>query len=103
MDLDNKNAPEGFRNIYDRTIKDIYLSMDKNGDCIISKNEWMIANLRLLFKDIQFLEKEGPDSIMKYIREFSDEFDKYDADKDYYMQFADFKDKVQSSVYVEED
>ncbi len=36
---------------------------------------------------------------MRHIKDFSDEFDRYDQDGDKFMQFADFKEKVKSSVY----
>ena len=103
MDLENKKAPEGYRSVYDRTLLDEYLSMDKNGDCLISKNEWMIANILLLAKDMNYLEKKGADSIMGIIKDLSDEFDQCDKDGNKHMEFADFKKKLQSAFYIEED
>lgn len=103
MDLDNGNAPEGYRKMYDRTIVDYYLKMDMNSDCIISKNEFIITGVKLLAENIDSLEKKGPNVIMDYINEFSNEFDKYDENGNGYITFDTFKKHVSDKIYVSED
>lgn len=103
MDLESKNAPEGYRHVLDRTMLDEYLAMDLDGDCQISKNEWIIAHLKLLEKNIDMLQKEGPTSIMKYIKELSDEFDVHDNDGNGNLEFSEYQKMVKNSLFISED
>ncbi len=44
MSSDSKNMPEDYKKVFDKTLLNYYLQMDANGDCTISKNEWMITS-----------------------------------------------------------
>lgn len=79
-----------------------YLNMDLDGDFILSKNEWMIACAKLLMNDIHGLQKEGPDSFMKHMLEFSKEFDKYDTDDNYFLEIKEYKNMVRDTFYIED-
>ena len=78
-------------NLLSTNILDNYFYYDKNGDCNVSKNEWMVAFIKMLGNDMPSLEKEGPNAIMKKIQELSNEFDSYDTDKNGYLEFQEFK------------
>ena len=41
------NPPEGYRNISDIEIMNSYLNMDIDGSFEVSKNEWMLAFIKL--------------------------------------------------------
>ena len=62
--MDNKNTNYKM-NLQDKIILEEYLNMDMEDDCIITKNEWMITFIKILANNIDYLQKEGPDSIMK--------------------------------------
>lgn len=96
------NPPKGYRNINNEEIINSFLSLDMNGSYEISKNEWMLTFIKLLGNDIQSLEKEGPDSIMKKIQELSDEFDYYDIDHNKYLDYEEYKKIITNNIYIEE-
>ena len=62
---EQNNPPEGYRTIKDEQIMKSYLKLDMDGTFEVSKNEWMLAFIKLLGNDMAALEKDGPDSIMK--------------------------------------
>ncbi len=94
------DIPQGFHKPENDFIMDNYFSYDKNGDCNVSKNEWMIAFIKMLGDDMPALEKDGPDSIMKKIQELSEEFDRYDTDNNKYLEFQEFKKIVENNIYI---
>lgn len=96
------NPPKGYRNINNEEIINSFLLLDMNGSYEISKNEWMIAFIKLLGNDIQSLEKDGPDSIMKKFQELSDEFDYYDLDGNKYLDYEEYKKIITNNIYIEE-
>jgi len=99
--MDNKNTNYKM-NLQDKIILEEYLNMDMEDDCIITKNEWMITFIKILANNIDYLQKEGPDSIMKRIKELSDEFDNYDKDGNKCLEFKDFQKAVKNSIYYYE-
>lgn len=96
----NNNIPEGYHHVKHNKIAEQYLSFDMNNDCNVSKNEWMIAFIKMLGNDMPALEKDGPDSIMKRIQELSDEFDYYDSDNNKYLEFQEFKQIVENNIFI---
>lgn len=96
------NVPEGFRKMHHEELIKDYLSMDLDNNFLISKNEWMIAFIKLLANDIQALEKDGPDSLMKQIMDLSDEFDHYDLDGNKYLEYEEYKRIVDNNFYISE-
>lgn len=99
---DGKNVPAGYRNLTDEEVIKDYLSIDMDKDYMISKNEWMLTFIKMLGDDIQALEKEGPDSIMKKIQELSDEFERYDVDNNKYLDYEEYKTIVNNNIYISE-
>lgn len=97
---DEQNVPEGFRKLTDKEIIEDYLSMDIDENYRVSKNEWMLHFIKLLGRDINALEKEGPDSIMKKIQELSDEFDVYDLNSNKYLDYEEYKNIVTNNIYI---
>ncbi|MBD5402164.1 hypothetical protein HDR58_05120 [bacterium] len=101
--LDNEaNLPEGYRRLSSQEIMNNYLKMDLNKDYTVSKNEWMFMFIKLLEKDIDILEKEGPDSIMNKIQELSDEFDRYDVNGNKKLDYEEYKSIITNRVYISE-
>ena len=100
-ELENE-VPEGFRKLQDVEIIKNYLSFDMNNDFKVSKNEWMLAFIKLLGEDLQSLENDGPDSIMKRIMELSDEFDHYDLDGNKYLEDEEYKRIIDNNLYISE-
>ena len=96
---DNR-IPQGYHKAEEKYILDNYFYYDKNGDCNVSKNEWMVAFIKMLGNDMPSLEKEGPNAIMKKIQELSDEFDSYDTDKNGYLEFQEFKKIIENNIYI---
>ena len=99
---DNQDIPQGYRKPNENIVIENYFSFDLNGDCNISKNEWMIAFNKMLAKDIDSLEKEGPDSIMQKIEDLSNEFDYYDIDNNKYLELQEFKQIIENNLYISE-
>ncbi len=99
---EQNNPPEGYRTIKDEQIMKSYLKLDMDGTFEVSKNEWMLAFIKLLGNDMAALEKDGPDSIMKKIKELSDEFDRYDTDRNKYLDYEEYKRIVTSNIFIEE-
>jgi len=97
---DEQKVPEGYRKLTDEEIVKDYLIMDINENYCVSKNEWMLHYIKLLGKDINALEKEGPDSIMKKIQELSDEFDVYDLDGSKYLDYEEYKNIITNNIYI---
>ena len=95
------NPPEVYRNISDIEIMNSYLNMDIDGSFEVSKNEWMLAFIKLLGNDMLALEKDGPDSIMQKIKELSDEFDRYDTDGNKYLDYEEYKKIVTTNIFIE--
>ena len=52
---------------------------------------------------MESLEKEGPDSIMKHIKELSSEFDYYDKDKNKYLDYEEYRNIIVNNVLISED
>ena len=96
----NKKAPEGFRNLSDDEIAKDFLSLDIDKNFVISKNEWIINFVKLYEKDIESLEKEGPDAILKKIQELSDEFDRYDKDENKQIDFSEYKEFLENNLFI---
>ena len=97
---ENDNAPKGFRKLNDDELIKDFLSFDSNEDYSISKNEWIITFVKMLANDMESLEKDGPDSIMKRIQELSSEFDYYDKDKNKYLDYEEYKNIVSNNVLI---
>lgn len=92
--------PEGYRHLTEEELVRDYLKFDLDNNSIVSKNEWILTMLRYLAKDIPSLEKDGPDSILNKIKEFSDEFDKYDTDRNKYLEYQEYKDILLNNIYI---
>ncbi len=99
---ERNDVPAGFRNLTDDEIAKDFLKLDVDKSYFISKNEWMINFVKLLSKDLAYLEKEGPDSIMAKIQELSDEFDKYDLDGNKYIDYIEYKNFLSDNIWVSE-
>ena len=97
---DDKPVPAGYRQLTDEEIIKDYLSMDMDENYRISKNEWMLTFIKILANDIQELEKEGPDSVMKKIQELSDEFELYDIDNNKYLDYDEYRNILMNNVYI---
>lgn len=95
------NPPEGYRTINNNEIMNSYLKLDLDGSFEVSKNEWMLAFIKLLGNDMPALEKDGPDSIMQKIKELSDEFDRYDTDGNKYLDYEEYKKIVTNNIFIE--
>ena len=91
---------DGFRNYTDEEIAQEFLKIDKDQSYFITKNEWMAYFLGMYLKELEELDKEGPDSIMSKIRMLSDEFDKVDTDGSKEIDFYEFKEYVAKNVYI---
>lgn len=99
---DSKNIPEGYRNITDEELIKDFLTMDMDKNYSISKNEWIINFVKIMAKDIESLEKDGPASILKRIQELSDEFDRYDLDGNNFLDFDEYKNLVANNIFISE-
>ncbi len=99
---DKKEVPEGFRNLTDEEAATGFLKLDIDKSYTITKNEWMANCLSLLIKELDYLENIGPDSIMTKIQELSDEFDKYDLDKNKTIDYIEYKNFLMSNIYISE-
>lgn len=97
------NTPKGFRKLTDDELIKDFLSFDSNEDYSISKNEWIITFVKMLANDMESLEKDGPDSIMKRIQELSSEFDYYDKDNNKYLDYEEYKNIIANNVLISED
>ncbi|MBQ8459010.1 hypothetical protein IJ541_02780 [bacterium] len=98
----NKNIPDGFRNLTDEEIAKDFLKLDVDKNYFISKNEWIISLVKLLESELPELDKEAPDAIMKRIQELSDEFDKYDLDKNKYIDYIEYNNFLKSNILISE-
>ncbi len=94
------NPPEGYRTINNNEIMNSYLKLDLDGSFEVSKNEWMLAFIKLLGNDMPALEKDGPDSIMQKIKELSDEFDRYDTDGNKYIDYEEYKKIITTNIFI---
>ncbi len=92
--------PDGYRKLSKEELLNDYLKLDKNSDCRVSKNEWMLTFINILAKDIEALEAEAPDSLMSRIEELSNEFDRYDTNGNGYLEFKEFQYIVENSVFI---
>lgn len=101
--LNNNEIPDGFRNLTDEEASKEFLKLDIDKSYTITKNEWMANCLSLLIKEMDYLEKIGPDSIMTKIQELSDEFDKYDLDKNKTIDYIEYKNFLMSNIYISEE
>ena len=100
---ENENeVPEGFRKVKHEEIIRDYLAMDLDNNFLVSKNEWMLTFIKMLANDLESLEKEGPDSIMRKIMDLSDEFDHYDIDGNKYLEYEEYKKIVDNNLYISE-
>lgn len=99
---ESKNVPEGFKSIADKELIKEFLKMDMDNNYSISKNEWIINFVKILAKDIQSLEKDGPASILKRIQELSEEFDRYDLDGNNYLDYDEYKNIVINNIFISE-
>ena len=98
---DNKNnVPAGYRNLTEEEITRDYLKFDIDENCIVSKNEWILSLVSILAKDIKSREKEGPDAIMRKIKDFSDEFDKYDTDGNKYLEYKEYREILLNNIFI---
>lgn len=97
------NTPKGFRKLTDKELIKDFLRYDSNDDYSISKNEWIITFIKMLANDMESLEKDGPDSIMKHIKELSSEFDYYDKDKNKYLDYEEYRNIIVNNVLISED
>ena len=94
--------PDGFRNLTDEEIAKDFITLDLDKSYFISKNEWMLNFIKILGNNIESLEKEGPDSLMKKIQELSDEFDKYDLDHNKYIDYDEYKNFISQNLFISE-
>lgn len=97
---EKNTIPPGYRNLTDEEIAKDFIKLDTDKSYFISKNEWMINFIKLLAEDMPALESEGPDSLMKKIRELSDEFDKYDLDNNKYIDYEEYKNFLSDNIYI---
>lgn len=81
---------------------DSYLKMDIDNNFRISKNEWMFSMIKLLEKDLELLEKQGPDSVMRAIQDLSDEFDRYDVNGNKFLDYEEYKAIISNNFYISE-
>lgn len=94
--------PEGFRSLTDEEIAKDFITLDLDKSYFISKNEWMLNFIKILGNNIESLEKEGPDSLMKKIQELSNEFDKYDLDHNKYIDYDEYKNFISQNLFISE-
>ena len=92
--------PEGYRKMTEEEIAEDFLKIDSDKNYFVTKNEWMMYFIKTYEKDMDKLDAEGPDSIMKIIQELSDEFDKIDNDNSKEIDFIEYKEFIENNVYV---
>ena len=97
-----KETPHGFRTLTDEEIAKDFITLDLDKSYFISKNEWMLNFIKILGNNIESLEKEGPDSLMKKIQELSNEFDKYDLDHNKYIDYDEYKNFISQNLFISE-
>ncbi len=102
ISTNGNNIPAGFRNLTDEEVAKDFLKLDNDKNYFISKNEWMLNFIKLWGENLADLEKEGPDAIMGKIQELSDEFDKYDLDKNKVIDFTEYKNFLMDNIYISE-
>ncbi len=102
ISTNGNNIPAGFRNLTDEEVAKDFLKLDSDKNYFISKNEWMLNFIKLWGENLADLEKEGPDAIMGKIQELSDEFDKYDLDKNKVIDFTEYKNFLMDNIYISE-
>ena len=95
-----KEAPEGFRHLTEEEIAKDFVKFDVSKDYFISKNEWMLNFIKLWEANLQELDAEAPDAIMSKIQILSDEFDKYDLDKNKYIDYIEYKNFLLNNIFV---
>ena len=91
-----------YRALNNEEILKYFSDMDQDGNCMISKNEWMHFYLKAVFEDHQKLEEEGPTAIMQYIETFSKEFDEIDLDENGYLDFVEYKTYIKEQILISE-
>ncbi len=99
---DNQDPPKGFRQVDVDVMMKEFIDIDTNEDYMLSKNEWLYALLLLLKDDISSLEKDGPDSLLKLIKDLSDEFDMYDSNHDKYLSYSEYKQGMAKNIFISE-
>lgn len=100
--INSKNdIPKGFRKLTDEEIAKDFFNLDMNKDYFITKNEWILNFLKIY--SLEYLEKEGPDSIMDKIQELSNQFDKYDKDHNKVIDFIEYKNFINDYLLVSEE
>ncbi len=97
---EKNDIPQGFRNLTDDEIINDYLTFDLDGNCRVSKNEWILTFAAILAKDIVSLEKESPDCVMQKLQEIADEFDYYDTDGSKFLEYKEYKDIMLNNVLI---
>lgn len=96
------DIPEGFRKLTEEEIARDFVKLDAGQDYFISKNEWMLKFIKMWENELPALDAEAPDAIMSKIQKLSDEFDKYDLDKNKYIDYIEYKNFLCESVLVSE-
>lgn len=97
---EKNTIPAGYRNLTDEEIAKEFKLIDTDKSYFITKNEWMLSLIKLLEKDLDSLEKAGPDSIMQKIQELSDEFDKYDLDNSKSIDYLEYKNFLSDNIWI---
>lgn len=95
-------VPEGFRHITDEEAAEGFLKLDVDKSYTITKNEWMLSCLKILADDVESLDNEAPDAIMKKFQELSDEFDRYDLDHNKVIDYIEYKNFLMENVLISE-
>ncbi len=96
------DVPEGFRNLTEQEVANEFLKVDVDKSYFITKNEWMVSCLKMLISDVASLDNEGPDSIMGKIQSLSEEFDRYDLDKNKHIDYDEYKNFLLNNIFVSE-
>lgn len=99
----NSEPPKGYKKLSDTAIIESYLKMDRNNSYQITKNEWMLYHIKLLEKDFETIEKQGPDAFMQLLQELSDEFDRYDTNGNKILEYQEYKALISNNFYISED
>lgn len=97
---DKNNVPVGFRNLTKEEIIHDYLKFDLDENCTVTKNEWILSLISILAKDLQSLNEEGPDIILHKIKEFSDEFDRYDTNGNKYLEYQEYQKIMLNNIFI---
>ena len=96
-----EDIPKGFRKLTDDEIAKDFFNFDKDKNYFITKNEWILNFLKIY--NLEYLEKEGPDSIMDKIEELSNQFDKYDKDHNKVIDFIEYKNFINDYLLISEE